>query len=291
MNKKMKVNAILTSDWHLRDTVPTCWIGDFWKQQWASVQFVHSLQLKYGCPVLHAGDLFHHWKPSPYLLSTTLEYLPENFYTVYGQHDLPKHNLNLAHKSGIHTLLMANRLKLSGVHWEQKPDLSKILKINGRKIILWHIYNYKTKEHYPGAEAPKARSLLYKYKKYDLMVTGDNHIPFVQKYKDRILVNPGPLTRQDADQIDYKPRVYLWNAKHNKVEPVYIPIQKGVISREHIEKEKERDKRISAFIEVLNTEGLNSVDFEKNLEEFLKHNNKIRKSVKQIIYELKDDTN
>jgi len=29
-----KPTAILTSDWHLREDTPACWIGDCQKEQW-----------------------------------------------------------------------------------------------------------------------------------------------------------------------------------------------------------------------------------------------------------------
>ncbi|KKL99820.1 hypothetical protein LCGC14_1810530, partial [marine sediment metagenome] len=87
----MKPDLILTSDWHLREDTPICRTDDFWSAQWNKVDQVMALQSKYDCPILHAGDLFHHWKPSPYLLSETIDHLQgSRFYTVYGQHDLPQ---------------------------------------------------------------------------------------------------------------------------------------------------------------------------------------------------------
>ena len=61
-------------------------------------------------------------------------------------------------------------------------------------------------------------------------------------------MNPGSIYRMEASQENHKPRVYLWYAETNTVEPVYIPIESGVISREHLETKEERDIRINAFI-------------------------------------------
>jgi hypothetical protein len=77
-------SGILCSDMHLREDTPTCWIGDFQQEQWIAVQFINHLQKKYKCPVIHGGDLFHHWKPSPWLLRMAMKYLPDQFYTIYG---------------------------------------------------------------------------------------------------------------------------------------------------------------------------------------------------------------
>ena len=97
--------AILTGDWHLREDSPTCRTDDFWTTQWEKVDFVSDLQKKYNCQVIHSGDLFNHWKPSPYLLNKTMRHIPKEFYTVYGNHDLPQHNIELADKCGINVLL------------------------------------------------------------------------------------------------------------------------------------------------------------------------------------------
>ncbi|KKL45777.1 hypothetical protein LCGC14_2352220, partial [marine sediment metagenome] len=111
------VQAVMTADWHLRDSIPVCRTDDFWKAQWAKVDFVADLQIVYNCPVFHSGDLFHHWKASPYLLSATLKHLPKNFHTVYGNHDLPQHSIELTERSGVHTLEMADALTiLHGAH-------------------------------------------------------------------------------------------------------------------------------------------------------------------------------
>jgi hypothetical protein len=47
----MKPTAILTADWHLRDTQPICRTDDFWESQWIKANYIMELQRKYGCPV------------------------------------------------------------------------------------------------------------------------------------------------------------------------------------------------------------------------------------------------
>lgn len=291
---KKKADAILTADWHLREDVPTAYVGDFYNDQWEAVDFVSKLQEKhFQCPVLHAGDLFDHWKPSPKLLSDTIEHLPVNFYSVAGNHDLPQHNLSLIEKSGIYTLDAANiillihgryfehyfndKMIVEGRSWGEEPTN------NRRKALLWHVMTYQAQAPFPGCTSPKAGKLLRTYKNYDLIVTGDNHTPFVEEYKGRLLVNPGSLMRQTADQIDFKPRVYLWYADANTVEPVFLPFKEGAISRSHLDKKSERDNRISAFISKLSDEYNIGMSFEDNLERF-KEKNSTSEKVMQIIY-------
>ena len=244
--ERRKVNriplAILTSDWHLREDVPTCFTGDWHQEQWKAIERIRDLQQTYKCPVIHAGDLFHHWKPSPALLSQALWFLPEEFFTIYGQHDLPQHNWELRSKSGLHTLEVADRVKvLDGCHYGQEPkEHARIdFPTTGKSILVWHHLTYISKP-FPGASGGMAEGILRKYPQYDLIVTGDNHQSFSVEYKGRLLVNPGNITRQTADQADFQPRVALWYAETNTIEWVNLPKQEGVISREHIEIKEER---------------------------------------------------
>jgi hypothetical protein len=98
-----------------------------------------------------------------------------------------------------------------------------------------------------------------------------------------LLVNPGNLTRQVADQIDYQPRVALWYAEDNSITWVNLPIQEGAISREHIEQKQERDERINAFVSSLDGDWKATMSFEDNLENFI-NANKVEKNVESIIF-------
>lgn len=278
------VSCILCSDFHLREISPVCRTDDFWKAQWEKIDLISQIARINNCPVIHAGDLFHHWKPSPYLLNTTIQHLPPYFWTVYGQHDLPQHSLELAEKCGINVLDSANKLKiLPECHWGQFPTNGSQFYPNMETLILvWHTMAYKGTSPYFSESAMTAKAILKKYPQFDLIVTGDNHQTFVEEYKGRLLVNPGSLTRQTADQIDHKPCVFLWDAKTNKVEQVFLPIDENAVSREHIEKQEKRNERIDAFISSLNTDWESDVSFKTNLEKFYAKN-KINNEVKELI--------
>ena len=280
-----KADAILLADVHLRETVPVCRTDNYEEAQWHKLGFIKGLQMKHGCPVLCGGDLFHHWKPSPELISKTIDFLPKQFYTVYGQHDLPQHSLELAYKSGVWTLAKANALTvLHKFHWGMTPDKKSSGLMINQNVAVWHHFAYRGKLPWPGYEGPTAKAILKKYPQFDLILTGDNHQTFVQEYKGRLLVNPGSIFRQTADQINHKPCVFLWYAKTNTVEQVFIPIAEDVISREHLEKQEERNERIDSFISSLNTNWESSLSFERNLKRFY-GKNKVQERVKQIITE------
>ena len=281
---KGKVTAILTGDWHLRDSLPPCRTDDFEDAMWAKVDYIAALQDEYECPILHSGDLFHNWKPSPYLLAMALLRMPERFYTIFGNHDLPQHNIELANKCGINVLIAGGKVDIiQGQHWGQ-PLPEEPYEIEDRKILVSHIMTYQGKTPYPGCTDTPAAGLLRKYKEYDLILTGHNHQQFVETHDGRLLVNPGCITRQESDEANFRPAVWLWYAESNTVEKHYLPIKKGVVQKpENVERVEERNARIDAFISKLNSEWDESINFEQNLERAITANQTPRNIV-EIIY-------
>lgn len=275
-------DAILTADWHLTEKQPVCRTDNFWQIQWQKIEEIKELQEKYNCPVYHAGDLFDFWKPSPYLLSKTMKHLPTKFYTILGNHDLPQHNLELIKKCGTYTLWTAGCLEIfNECHWGVLPKTPS-LSLKGKKILIWHVMTWTTGKQYPGDTSPPAKGLLKKYQDYDLIVTGHNHKSFTETYNNRLLINPGSITRQEAGQINHRPCIYLYFAETNEIEPYYLNYKKGVISRNHLEEQERRDTRIFAFIEKLNDGGVKELNFEKNIELYMEQN-KIEIDIKNIV--------
>jgi hypothetical protein len=72
------------------------------------------------------------------------------------------------------------------------------------------------------------------------------------------------------------------------VEPVYLPIKQGVISREHIDIGAERDHRISAYIDRLNTKYEVGLDFKKNMVEHF-DKNRTRKEIIGRVWEAMEE--
>lgn len=290
MTTLKKPYAILCADIHLREDQPACRTDDFQAAQWKKMEFIKSMANKYDCRIIHSGDMFHHWKPSPALLSKTIKHLPDNpahFLTVYGNHDLPQHNIELANKSGVHTLETAGKLEvlskyssIKGCHWLQTPALLAFC-----DILVWHVMTFqKGEEPYPGCTDASATKLLKKYPQPKLIVTGDNHKTFTAKVDDRILINPGSMTRQTANQIDHEPCVFFYYKEDNTFEKVYLPFDTGVVSRQHLEIKEEHDKRLEAFISSLSDCDIKEeLSFKDRILRYCKENNTDKNIVDIII--------
>jgi len=304
----MKPDAILTADWHIRSDTPKCRTDDYQKAQWRKIDFIMNLAKKHNCPILIAGDLGHKaiW-PNPLLTKAIEHFISQMFiFVVPGQHDLPYHRLDKWIDGGLGVLDEAGSIEVPFENWYLTyqnifacycfpfgQSIDHFAKLHPdskfKKIAIAHQMVIKDKELWPGQDASQtlflqALSLLKKFPEYDLILTGDNHQTFVREYKGRVLVNPGSMMRMTAIQTDHRPCVFLWEAKTNEIEQVFLPIEKGVIDRKYIDNIQERDERIGAFVKRLKNHYKKGLSFEDNMEQHLKAN-RVRKTVKDKIWE------
>jgi DNA repair exonuclease SbcCD nuclease subunit len=279
-----KASFILTADWHLRDDQPICRTDNYFEAQAKKIQFIKNLSEKHNCPILCAGDLFNKAKSSKSLEIYLMNNLPKLIYTIPGQHDLPNHNIKNIIDSSIGILSTADiipleLIELGGIH-TIKVDPS---------IGMMHTFIQKpndTQDKLIGGST--ALSFLKKYKKYNLILTGDNHKTFVFEYEGRLLVNPGSLMRMTAGQIKHKPCIFLYYTDTNTVKQIFLPIEENVIDREHIEQEERKEERFKIFIKKLNDDYDVSLSFVKNIKKYI-NKNKTRQSVQNILWEVIDD--
>ncbi len=278
--------AILTADWHIRESIPVCRTDNFYRTQKRKLEWIAELSQEYEIPVILAGDLFHKWKTSPQLEAMTIEttnnFHINDFFSLFcvpGNHDLPKHSLKEISKSSYFVLQKSSVLNdctLKDTIYSKKSNIDYIYvhpfpfgteiqnvekEDDTLNICVAHQLTYDSKKPWANCKADSAKKLLKKYDGYDLIVTGDNHQSFVTEYKGRLLVNPGCITRQTGAFVDFKPSVYVWYSD-NTVERKYIPIEKDVINRDHLKKVEERNEKLDAFIIELEKRQKQNEDYE-----------------------------
>jgi DNA repair exonuclease SbcCD nuclease subunit len=296
-----KANAILAADLHIRSDTPLCRNfnrDDYLKAQWDKLDFIFKLCKENDCPLLIAGDVGNKSQWPNWLLEVIINIIKVHdieIIAIPGQHDLPEHRLENWQKSGCGVLHGARAIKMllepkalslpfrifpfgyGNQIKHQKP-------INRTPTIaMTHQMVIEDKLLWPDQKAPKGHELLKKFPEYDLILSGDNHNPFVAKYEGRLLVNPGSMMRMTAAQIDHKPRVYKLYADTNEVEAVYLPIEKGIISRTHIKTKQERDERMEAFVSRMSDDIEIGLSFEQNLEEYF-NKNRTKKSTQDKVW-------
>jgi DNA repair exonuclease SbcCD nuclease subunit len=300
----MNPSAILTADWHIRATSPLCRTDEFFRALVGKVIFILSLSNKYNCPILVAGDIGDKAQWPNWLLEwfiRTINKAEVDIIAIPGQHDLPYHRLDILERSGLGVLHATEAIdvrsstfvtiekdfNLITFPYSMPIDHFKINRETGNypKIAMTHQMVIEDKPLWPGQIDPKGAQLLKKFPEYDLILSGDNHIPFTCEHKGRLLVNPGSMMRTQASQVNHKPRVYLWWAGKNKIKEIFLPIEKGVVSREHIEKEEDKDKRIEAYTERMKLDYEVGFSFEDNLRKHIEIND-VRQEVIDKIWKV-----
>jgi hypothetical protein len=80
------------------------------------------------------------------------------------------------------------------------------------------------------------------------------------------------------------PRVYVWDKDTNSIDTILVPIEDGVITRDHIESVESKDSRIMAFVESLAKDSSEvSISFKININHLLAavHSQSIHTKVKE----------
>lgn len=288
------VDAIFASDIHLGEKQPLCRTDDFTEASRKKLQWIADKAMKHKCPLILGGDIFDKPRVALEDIGYAIRALYGiDVYVVAGQHDLPGHSINNVHNSALGVLIAAGAVtllepqktlilpcgdSLTGASWGQP------LPTKGDIVVL-HRFVYSGASPWPGCpEEAKVENLAKELRFAKCVHTGDNHVPFIEEYGDTVIVNPGSMMRRRADQMEHKPRIYLYNSKNNTVTRKIIPHAKGVVTRDHIESKSEVNERIQLFIKSVDKDYEVGLSFEDNMARFLTNNPSIPKGVVNMVH-------
>jgi len=276
-----------TADEHFRSTVPTSRKDDYLDNQHSLIMWLDELSKEY--TLITSGDTVHHARERSKPIDF-VNYLMKNLphrYGVLGNHDLLYHSMDTLDSTTMGALIQAGKftvmdaskeiVKLDNVQFhgfsygqEIKPPTHKGYS-NVSNIAVYH--GYVTEKPNEFIEGKVAIDLLKSFPQYDIILTGDNHQGFFVEYEGRVLINPGSLKRDNADQINHQPYVYTYDSVTKKVDRIPVDISKDVITKDHIEKEQERNERLETLSDkFLEVRGV-TLDFQQNLVNFFEMNN------------------
>jgi hypothetical protein len=135
-----------------------------------------------------------------------------------------------------------------------------------------------------GQEDYQLASRILREHPYNLIISGDNHSFFSQEHKGRILINCGSIMRSTIAQIDHRPKYFVYDIDSGDHDALDIPIEpiKDVMNIEGAKEEKEKDEKIEAFVEGLDHNVEISLNFQKDMNTYLKKN-KVDEEITKII--------
>ena len=295
MRKCDEVLAMCAADLHLSSKKPSCRSGeeDWFGAMARPLRELKKIQRRYDCPVLLAGDVFHKHDPNPELVNWAIRELPDRTIAIPGNHELSNHRLEDIKKSAFWTLVEAGKIQYStepmtipgkvaliihpfpfGVSVQSLSNPHDL----GLEIALVHDYVYSPSkgESYPNV-APSCRSdkFIENCQGYDLVITGDNHIPF--EYEN--LFNCGAFIRRRADERKHRPSVGIIHADGH-VHRYFLDISKDQFNEDEEEKDLFEGLDISEFLKEMDhlvDKGLDFFDAANRLAQGL------RPAVKEII--------
>lgn len=306
---KANVIAILVADIHLSHNPPLARSEepDWYKAMARPLKQLGLIADKHMVPIFCAGDVFDHWNSSAELINFALIHLP-TMSAIPGQHDLPNHNFDEIHRSAYWTMVEAGVIRSIGpeyttkvpVKTSKKGDPELFLNVGGfpwgveliplRKheteiptinLALIHSYCWIENHGYSGASEDRLSS---KYRKklegYDVLVFGDNHIPFITDGQS--IVNCGSFMKRTSDQKDHEPSVWILH-EDETITRHFLDCSEDVFTvTEKREDQPELD--VSKLVEELSTLAEGAVDFTEAVKQYCEENG-VKKDVQLIIKE------
>lgn len=245
----MSVAAILTADLHLSARPPLARSVE--GVDWLATQAGYLRQLgklanRHKASVIVAGDIFDKWAGPTEAINLALDHLPF-CYAVPGQHDLAAHNMEDLKKTAFYTLVASGKirliepgnpvetfcntpLRLHGFPWGYPPEpLEKPHDLLIEVAVVHRYFWTANTGHAEAGEDSRLGKWRDKLSGYDVILSGDNHVPFHCKLGNAIVWNAGSFMRRKADEIDHKPSVGLLHSDKEKglwVERHYLDVSK-----------------------------------------------------------------
>jgi len=300
--ERESVVAVLCSDIHISQNAPVARIDE---DTWFNTMANHLIQLSaisvlYEAPVIFAGDLFDKWKSSPELINFAMEFLPDPFYAIPGQHDLPNHSWEERERSAYWVLVKAGRIKhlgkgdpindicVYGFPWGEPitpPNPSS-------RCTLAVVHDYIWTEGYGFTGAPtdkKVTAFDSQLAGYSAAVFGDNHIPFscVTSTGCQVM-NTGGFMRRTARDTLWDPGVGLLKSDGTIIRHDLGVAKDDVITRDHITPETPTPSGLEEFVFYLSGMQQDSLDFRLAVKTYLEAN-EVSAAARGILIEALDE--
>lgn len=261
----MNNSFILTSDWHIRADNPSSRIDDFQKVQTDTLDFIFTTASDTKSDIIIAGDIFHRSQPakSQYLENKLINYLRSFYHNVFaipGNHDLLYHSYERRNECSYGVI--ANHFNnnvydfISLIPFNTDLSTPKSNSI----IVLHHFIDPEFKNF-----TKKRIGADWLFDNYDfkICVTGDNHEGFIIQKKDKIIVNPGCITRQKSDTEAYKPFIVQINIETLEHKMIYLP--DNILGVFDISLSERPDQDFTSFLELLQNNNDLNIDFRSNI--------------------------
>lgn len=302
------MKLILVSDLHLVHKNPQARTDDLVETQFKKFEFILKFARRNKAALLVAGDFFNiprSWMLLPRVIGV-LKYYDVPVYAVYGQHDTYLYSEETRERTNLGVLAKARLVKvlddvpvgeddalLYGCSFGSEIPAAEVRKDLCRVLVIHAPISNRAV--YPGQKFTMGDKFLKDHPEFDLVICGDIHIQFEERFKGRFIFNTGPVVRKEATEYNFmhKPSLVLFDTETREYEWVEIPhaVAESVLDRSHIDRAEEISSILDGFVKALPGESeVQEVGFNENLLAFIRAN-KIERPVVDLISEIMEERN
>jgi hypothetical protein len=245
------------------------------------------LKQEHDCHLLIAGDVFDRYNTPAETINWTIKNLPEA-YSICGNHEMPNHSYKDLKRSAYWTLVEAGVLHhlRPGKPIEVPAKGGRVLRLHAfpfgfpitplknrshavMEIAVVHSYLWTVgTNHKDASEDQNLQNCLEKFKGYDVLLFGDNHIHFSQRLRSGATIwNNGSLMRRRSDQDKHEPSVGLIHPD-NSISRYKLDCSKDILIKKE-ELMPESSPGMDDFIEELGSLSDVVLDFREAMERAL----------------------
>ena len=278
----------ILGDQHLTNHRPVRRIDDYWQAQLD--KFDYELQTVKHCDaVFQVGDFFD----SPYvanrvkavIIELIKKHLTRPIFCIFGQHDISGHSALTLDNSPLAVLQAAGVVELLGSTVTLIPDGNEILHVYGASfgqpipepedqvdlnVLVTH---QMIGDHplYPGQELQAPKQFLIDNPGFNFIFCGDYHYRFWQKYKNRLIINPGALLRKTISEWDlaHQPAVMTVETRTRLVGEHLLPVHPVKEVFDLSRTEEKSNEVLLQFIEALQAREGTVISWKEVLEQVL----------------------
>jgi len=230
-------NIVCCADLHLQINRPQFRVDDYFTTECAKLKQIVSIANRNQAALIIAGDIFDHVRVGHKVVNTVIRALKnvrKGVFVVAGQHDMSYHSQDLI-SSPLQTILFDNNIhllsstptmlgmyKVYGASFGQEVPVAN----NSKNILVIHKSITDGEPPFFLPDAVSAKTALSQYKNYKFIVSGDYHESFILRYKERLLINCGPMMRKNVTQKNFRPSVWVLNTYSGHLKRVYLKIEK-----------------------------------------------------------------
>lgn len=275
------IKGVAIGDVHFCEKPPVCRKDkDFRATQIGKMQQIVKICNQRNAPLFIAGDLYDKWRIGFSLVTEVNSFLLGDLYhgalIIGGNHDLPYHNIKYYEDSPLSvtvspplTRALTNRGRVELVHYNEPVSEYPY------QVLLEHRMCYLSNpiKGYEGS-GYDVKELINTppYGNKRLIITGDNHTPFLYRNHDgRVWLNTGPIMRTSVTYKYCEPSAWYFEVDDNevRVERIKLEVDTDAVDRTEMYVEQLKEAEVFQFAEEVTKQEISGINFSANVDKLV----------------------